>query len=105
MITKSAISKSIILAGLAAMSFVSLAGSAQAYDGRGPHRDFRSSPSLQRHYAPGPQYRPSYHSDRDRHRDRDRDLKRGLAIGLGAAILGGIIAAEANKSRVHRYYE
>ena len=97
-----AFSKSVILSGIAALTVVSLAGGAQAYDGRGPHRDFRGHAPAYSHRAPAPQ--PRYRGHRDR-RDGDKALKRGLAIRHGVAILGGIIAAEANKSRVHEYYE
>jgi hypothetical protein len=101
-----AISKSLILSGVAATTLVSVAGGAQAWDGRG-HRggDFRGA--HRGHFAPAPHRRHFDDGDRYREhrRDRDRDLKRGLAIGLGVAILGGIIAAEANKSRAHQYYD
>ena len=103
MFMKSAISKSVILSGIAAMTLSSLAGGAQAYDGRGPHREFRGHAPAYSHRAPAPQ--PRFHGERDRRHDGDKALKRGLAIGLGAAIIGGIIAAEANRSRVHEYYE
>lgn len=104
MFIKRSISKSIILSGIAALTLASAAGGAQAWDGRGYHDGYRG-PSPRGHYVPAPHRGDGYGYDRDRHRDRDRDLKRGLAIGLGAAIIGGIIAAEANKSRVNQYYD
>ena len=103
MITMRSISKSIVLSALAAMTFTSLATSAQAYDGHRRNGGYRGHDPVYSHS--GRQYRPSYQAHRDRRHDRDRALKRGLAIGLGVAILGGILAAESNKSRVREYYE
>lgn len=104
MITMRSISKSIVLSALAAMTFTSLATSAQAYDGHRRDGGYRGHAPMYSH--PGRHYRPSYHAQRDHRRhDGDKALRRGLAIGLGVAILGGILAAESNKSRVREYYE
>ena len=93
-----------VMTGLAAMNIASFGSTAQAYDGRGDGRSgWRGHAPAYRHAGP-----PARHYSRgdhdDRGRGRDKALSRGLAIGLGAVIIGGILAAEANR-RNHADYD
>ena len=59
-------------------------------------------------HAPAPNYRPSpvqphrSYVDERRHHGGD-NIGKALAIGVGAAIIGGIIASEANRNRDRGY--
>ncbi len=85
------------VAGIAAMHLVTLNSAAQAYDGRGNDRWRSSSHGPAMRYAPPARhaYQGGYHRDHS----RNKNLGRGIAIGLGALIVGGILAAEANRQR------
>lgn len=93
------LSRTALLAGVAAMSVVTLGSAAQAYD-RG-HRDhgWRDRGYHGRHYAPPARY----HHHEDRSRRRDKNVGGAIALGVGALILGTIIAAEANRRHDRGY--
>jgi hypothetical protein len=92
---KRTISTAAASAGILAMSVITLASSAQAYDGRGHgYNPWRGERAYSRHAAPR---HYGYRHDNDNRRNRDKAYERGLAIGLGAVIVGGILAAEAHR--------
>ena len=84
------------IAAVAAMNIVTLGSAAQAHDGRFEGRNWREQAHA---YHPAPPARFAYRGGHEERHDRNKGLARGLAIGLGAAIVGTIIAAEANKNR------
>ena len=101
---RKSITTAAVMAGLAAMNLVTLGSAAEAYDGRGRGSSAWSGGSYGRTARHAPAYRHSYHDGYDDHRRRkDKSYARGLAIGLGAVVLGGILAAEANRRHSHDY--
>ena len=105
------ISKSIttvaVMAGLAAMNLVTLGSAAEAYDGRGrSFNDWGGSGHGRSWRYAAPRHGHSYYDGYGNHRrNKDKAYTRGLAIGLGAVVLGGILAAEANRRNGRYDYE
>ena len=94
------LTSAIAVAGVLATTFA-VTGAAQADDryGHGQAHGGYQAPAP-RHVAP-PAYNSNGHGSQHRHHDGDK-IGKAVAIGIGAAILGGILASEANR---HRQYD
>ena len=93
------LTSAIAVAGVLATTFA-VTGAAQANDGHGRGQLHGYQAQAPRHVAP-PVYNSYDHGSQHRHHDGDK-IGKAVAIGIGAAILGGILASEANR---HRQYD